>query len=166
MNRRIKFTDSISHKELYESYRSLLRLGVRFNEFELKSAYRKLSRESHPDVGGSESAFIRVKNAYDYLCNFTADVGDVEVSDTQHNVIRMKEKDSRVNYGPCPECDGTRLEQPTSFGRSHKCIRCNGLGEVELFNPVLRKMTFSGSRQQRKPRNKKRNKPVTGKFRD
>lgn len=36
---------------------------------EIKQAYRKKARETHPDVGGSQDEFINVRKAYDVLIN-------------------------------------------------------------------------------------------------
>ena len=34
---------------------------------EIKSAYRRLALQTHPDMGGTDAAFITVKRAYDHL---------------------------------------------------------------------------------------------------
>jgi len=46
-------------------------LGVEKNSSpeEIKKAYRKLSKEHHPDVGGDENKFKDIAAAYDILSN-------------------------------------------------------------------------------------------------
>ena len=40
---------------------------VKVEQMELKRAYKKRSKEVHPDVGGSHSAFKELQSAYDLL---------------------------------------------------------------------------------------------------
>ena len=54
--------------------RALKRLGLGDNPStdEIKAAFRKLSKETHPDMGGNPEDFMRVKHAYDFLMkNYT-----------------------------------------------------------------------------------------------
>ena len=37
--------------------------------YQIKKAYRKLANQSHPDKGGSDQDFIKIKTAYDILSN-------------------------------------------------------------------------------------------------
>lgn len=46
---------------------NLMGLSENFTDKELKSAYRKLSKVHHPDVGGTQENFVRLQKAYDYL---------------------------------------------------------------------------------------------------
>lgn len=50
-----------------ENALKLLGLKHGFTEKDVKSAYRKLSKIHHPDLGGLEVNFIRLTKAYDYL---------------------------------------------------------------------------------------------------
>lgn len=56
---------------------------------DLKSAYRKRARETHPDRAGAESAavFIRVKKAYDVLLE--KGTGVHVVSLTHHSIFNI-----------------------------------------------------------------------------
>jgi len=38
-----------------------------YNPDELKAAYRKKVKKTHPDAGGSQAEFIEVVNAYEWL---------------------------------------------------------------------------------------------------
>ena len=49
-----------------ESY-DILQIEPPITPEDLKRAYRKMSLKTHPDKGGSNEAFIKVKNAYDHL---------------------------------------------------------------------------------------------------
>ena len=37
---------------------------------DVKQAYRRRAKQSHPDKGGKHESFVRIKEAYDYLCKF------------------------------------------------------------------------------------------------
>lgn len=50
-----------------ENYRATLGLGNFANGEDIKKAYRKLAMQHHPDRGGNEEAFKRIKNAYEQL---------------------------------------------------------------------------------------------------
>lgn len=57
-------------KELSQkACRQLLCLPVegRLSSLQIKIAYRKIAKEAHPDVGGSQKHFIKITNARDYL---------------------------------------------------------------------------------------------------
>jgi Skp family chaperone for outer membrane proteins len=45
----------------------LLGLSEGFTEKDVKKAYRRLSKIHHPDVGGKEVNFLKLKKAYDYV---------------------------------------------------------------------------------------------------
>lgn len=40
-----------------------------FTEKDVKKAYRRLSKIHHPDAGGKEANFLKLKKAYDYIMN-------------------------------------------------------------------------------------------------
>jgi hypothetical protein len=52
---------------LAEGPREVLQLKQFFTPTELKAAYHRRSRETHPDRGGDETAFKKVQAAYDHL---------------------------------------------------------------------------------------------------
>ena len=41
--------------------------GQSYTPDEIKAAWRKMAKKTHPDTGGSKAAFIAVVNAYNYL---------------------------------------------------------------------------------------------------
>ena len=41
--------------------------GQTYTPDEIKTAWRKMAKKTHPDTGGSKAAFIQVVNAYNYL---------------------------------------------------------------------------------------------------
>lgn len=45
----------------------ILNLDMPYTSEQLKVAYRKASKENHPDLGGSSDKFIKVQNAYEVL---------------------------------------------------------------------------------------------------
>ncbi|WP_298694191.1 DnaJ domain-containing protein [uncultured Sulfuricurvum sp.] len=50
-------------------YRTLLNLPIEgiLELSQIKSAYRKAAKQAHPDAGGSQEMFIRIKEACDAL---------------------------------------------------------------------------------------------------
>jgi len=48
---------------------SLMDLNDNASEKEIKSAYKRLAKIHHPDLGGTQNNFIKLKKAYDYLMN-------------------------------------------------------------------------------------------------
>ena len=48
----------------------ILRLEAGVDRAAVKSAYRAMAKETHPDKGGDMSEFIKVKDAYDHLVKF------------------------------------------------------------------------------------------------
>ena len=53
-------------------YLSLLKISYPFTKQELKSAYRKMALQTHPDSGGTTEAFREVHTAYQVLLQFQA----------------------------------------------------------------------------------------------
>ena len=47
----------------------LMGLSGNPSEKEIKSAYKKLAKVHHPDLGGKQANFIKLQKAYDYLMN-------------------------------------------------------------------------------------------------
>jgi hypothetical protein len=68
-NRSNQFTEyPFSHQH----YLSLLKISYPFTKQELKSAYRKMALQTHPDSGGTTEAFREVHTAYQILLKFQA----------------------------------------------------------------------------------------------
>lgn len=134
---------------------SILGVMLPISSEALKDAYRKAVHAAHPDHGGSPELFIQVKEAYDFLVtssNGFVLVGEVDQRETiQGDKIADLGKGlgPRVNGRPCDTCHGrgyTSHPNPSKWGGNVlrvTCRSCDGAGEIELFNPVLRKMTLA-----------------------
>lgn len=59
------------HNHIYEieEYRILLELPIsgKLEITQIKSAYKKAAKKAHPDAGGTQELFLRIKEAYDTL---------------------------------------------------------------------------------------------------
>lgn len=53
----------------FTDYYHLLRIPQNASKEEVKKAYRRLARKQHPDIGGTNDDFIRLKKAFDTLYN-------------------------------------------------------------------------------------------------
>jgi DnaJ domain len=64
-----KSTSSTASVSLRDQHLSTLGLrpGQNYSPDEIKAAWRKMAKKTHPDTGGSKAAFIAVVNAYNYL---------------------------------------------------------------------------------------------------
>lgn len=110
-------------------------------ETELKLRFRALSKERHPDTGGSHEAFIELKEAYDMLLGYT--------TVARKYVDRTSEGDLLVDLGRglgpttngahCKKCGGMgyKIEtRVTSYSRIEcpfcqtRCGRCAGKGRL------------------------------------
>lgn len=58
-----------SGQQALEEYRALLKLPLEgiLKSSQIKSAYHKAAKKAHPDAGGTQEMFIRIKEAYDVL---------------------------------------------------------------------------------------------------
>jgi len=81
----------------YWRAQSVLGLSVPYTQDELKAAYRRRAKETHPDAGGDESAFKEVAEAYRTLdqplaVGFIADgvFFDVETVETLDGVLHFR----------------------------------------------------------------------------
>ena len=53
--------------ESWEAYK-ILGMSESSSYYEIRSAYRRLAKKAHPDKGGSQQGFIRLRSAYEVLC--------------------------------------------------------------------------------------------------
>lgn len=58
-----------NHTHELEEFRTLLNLPIsgKLEISQIKSAYRKAAKKAHPDAGGTQEMFLRVKEAHDSL---------------------------------------------------------------------------------------------------
>ncbi|WJH37110.1 J domain-containing protein [Paenibacillus sp. CC-CFT747] len=54
---------------LFENYYEVLRIRNFSTKQEIKQGFRSLAKIKHPDVGGSDKEFIRIRHAYEILSN-------------------------------------------------------------------------------------------------
>lgn len=143
----------------------LLGVGFPAQEDELKRAYREKAREHHPDKGGDSHMFRRVKEAYDFLKNNSYLCIAPHASGCAGRTIQGdflselgKGLGPRVNGTTCTMCEGRGYSQDRWYEKItyYTCFKCNGTGEVEMFNPVLPKWRLGRTKQGSKPREKKR----------
>ncbi len=192
-----------------------------FSEDELKRSFRKKAMKHHPDQGGDEEKFKRLKNAFDKLNPFCSDVVDCQKIASTTDGTPLTDlgkglgpttngkkcticegmgysseklpiyKDCEECGGsgriaeqfPCRDCNGTgtftqrnkrkvpcrkchgsgKFKHPFQkklctgcWGMGwfeveskrimyHKCSSCEGTGETEMWNPVIRKGTLMPS---------------------
>lgn len=94
-------------------------------DLEVKESYRRLSRLTHPDKGGSKEDFSRIADAW-------ASVGDRK--------LRAKyDSKLRVLMNICGKCDGKGLVVEMKGWKSREfsvCKICEGVG---FFQPIGRK---------------------------
>lgn len=118
-----------------QKHLGILGLSFPFSEDELKAAFRKLCLKVHPDQGGSQEEFIKVKEAYDWLLNLAVEsVKKGENSNSIDDEEFGKGLGSLVNGVKCSYCTGKgftfRVEQiyetvPCTVCRP-VCNRCQG----------------------------------------
>lgn len=125
----------------------------------LRAAHRALVRQHHPDVGGDPSRFKEIQEAYDYLRAYDGGDGktvqvdpnmphwmDVVTASGDRLVDLGKGLGPRINSTKCINCLGKGWYKP--HGQFHlTCHKCDGTGEIEVFNPVIRKMTLIPSKK-------------------
>lgn len=91
---------------------------------EIRSAYVRLARDSHPDVGGNAGDFLSICGAYKVLSN-------PSMRKAYDEYLAMSEK-------PCPKCAGKGIlvKQRTFKERTIRpCDECKGAGFVERSKP-------------------------------
>ena len=103
-------------------------LEIPFTLTELKKAYRKASRELHPDMdGGDEEDFKAMQSAYEFISKFG-----------QMPEVFTQEKDRDSDSRPLTTTDGTPLADlglglgPTTNGKD--CESCGHTGYNGLEN--------------------------------
>lgn len=128
----------------------IMKLSFPFTMQELKSSFRALAFEHHPDKGGSEKEFVKIKKSYDTLLPHAIQGNN----DRQNEGIIIRTIDGcllselgkglpeNVNSDICRNCGGNgyvrRLHTDITFDR--KCQRCQGQGFIN--NKWKRGMSF------------------------
>lgn len=140
--------------------RSILNVSDQADLNQIKSAYRSLSKQKHPDTStGSEKDFEELKKAYDLISEFYQNSSNLDFSSQvkskraiQAQSINMEVSLEQVFSGAkvqtdatgekiCSKCMGTgkiKLKNP------QKCATCNGDGEVKSTRGMLRFRTPCG----------------------
>ena len=126
-------------------YQELIALAVRVFGInlptslnELKKAYREEAKKCHPDKGGSEEDFKRLRKVYDQLLNFE---GDPNVFSNGNGSSKKETVDgtplSELGLGLGPKVNGMDCRYCNHKGYIEKepewfidCSACGGSGEV------------------------------------
>lgn len=127
-----------------DNYYQILGVSETASQDEIKSVYRKLAKENHPDTGGDEDTFKKISVAYDILGDSQKrseydsqrnnpfgsfrDMGDM--FSQMFNMNRRQQKvhttTISINLGVL---DSFRAEKKSvSYQRKNKCEPCNGTG--------------------------------------
>lgn len=131
-----------------EDAKSVLVVGDRFTERELKKSFRRQALLCHSDHGGSDGAFIELQEAYDLLKDkayvnghdikgletvdgislselgkgFPLSVSAHSCDDCEGRGWKKYSSGEIDHYEKCPDCEGEGLHYV-------KCSRCNGTGD-------------------------------------
>jgi DnaJ-class molecular chaperone len=104
---------------------------------ELKSVFRKLSMQRHPDCGGSETAFIELTSAYEFLFEKIKELGiNTSISDRtiEGDLVVSLGKGfptTEIDVGSCDVCSGKGYHIYHDKGQvlgTGECPTCNGVG--------------------------------------
>ena len=127
-----------------DNYYEVLGVSETATQEEIKSAYRRLAKENHPDTGGNEDKFKKISVAYDVLGDdkkrkeydhqknnpFGSFDGMGDMFSQMFNMNRKQQKvhttTISINLGVL---DSFKAEKKTiSYQRKNKCEPCNGMG--------------------------------------
>lgn len=120
----------------------------------IKTAYRKLARRHHPDMGGDAEAFMRVQSAYDYLTKIGDHVPLLvrRQQPTVSDVIRDAIRENLTMYGavdwPEPFFGSERI--PKGMPPKSSCFNHGkpiALGEILLKPGFKFKNSYLGPRE-------------------
>ncbi len=111
-------------------------------EVELKSKYRTLSKERHPDTGGSHKAFVELKEAYDMLLGYATEAKKYQDRTSQGDLLvdLGKGLGPTTNGAHCKDCNSLGYIQKmrvTSYTQTPclrcqiQCGRCAGRGKLK-----------------------------------
>jgi len=100
-----------------------------FTEAELKTKYRALLKQEHPDSSGKKSgAVIKVIEAYKHLKNLVSEnvpTEDVPIEEDSDDLFDLTEQ--------CPKCKGKKaVAERVWTSTPGECMLCNGTGEVPI----------------------------------
>lgn len=107
----------------------VLGLGNPFTHVQLKSAYRRLAHDHHPDKGGDAALFARLKVAYDTLNPLA---GRTKATEVETTVCGKPLRDLGRGYPltesakSCGNCDGKGYRSVQLEESSIECRNCTG----------------------------------------
>ena len=119
-----------------------------FSTTELKTNFKRLISENHPDKGGNAEKASAITSAYNELKNLAISESTEEKCQRLRNEQDAEiEKDMFYLFNSCEHCKGTGKERyivGSGKQKSYKfrrCLKCHGVGRfpVNPFNPVIEK---------------------------
>jgi len=127
-----------------DNYYDVLGLSETASQEEIKSAYRKLAKENHPDAGGNEEKFKKISVAYDILGDDKkrteydnkrnnpygsfGDMGDMfsQMFNMNRRQTKVHTSTISINLGVLDSFKGEK--KSITYQRKTKCEPCNGSG--------------------------------------
>lgn len=127
-----------------DNYYEVLGLSESATQEEIKSSYRRLAKENHPDAGGDEEKFKKISVAYDILGDETkradydtkrknpfgsfGDMGDMfsQMFNMNRRQPKVHSSTISINLGVLDSYRGEK--KSISYQRKSKCEPCNGTG--------------------------------------
>lgn len=121
---------------------------------DIKEAYKRLSKEKHPDKGGDSEEFIKMKEVYDFLTStmdpylVSEGSSDAMIDGTPIWKLGLG-LPKEINGAPCPDCStqpdrvagqpgkgyierDVKSELLTAKSEAHPCPPCEGKGKHEF----------------------------------
>jgi curved DNA-binding protein CbpA len=98
----------------------ILKVSITASQDEIRSAYRILVKQQHPDVNNNcGKSFILTKNAYDILSK--------KDDRREYDILYIEEGISKVKI-VCPQCNNSGFAGSSDF-QNFKCKICNSTKE-------------------------------------
>ena len=112
----------------------ILNVEFPFTMKALRNAYWRRSKETHPDAGGSNEAFRKSQEAYEFLQPYCSEeLSQKEIEDIEWKRRKVEEEFPFKNFVDCDRCNGKGkwVEEAPDFRYKEEtiiCQRCHGTG--------------------------------------